>query len=68
MNNQRQFLQQSLSLKNLSSIFALYFLTSRFILFGKVEPQLSLILSPLGDVPNSKTFAPKLLKSFGPDL
>ena len=26
------------------------------------------MLKPLGDVPNSKTFAPKFLKSFGPDL
>ena len=34
-------------------IFVLYFLTKNFILFGKVEPQLSFILNPFGDVPNS---------------
>ena len=49
-------------------ISALYFLTKNFIFLGKVEPQFSLMLKPLGDVPNWKTFAPKLLKSFGPDL
>ena len=33
-------------------ISALCFLTKDFILFGKVEPHLSLILKPFGDVPN----------------
>ena len=34
MNNQRQFLQQSLSLKNLSSIFALYFYSLGSLILG----------------------------------
>tara|TARA_B100000927_G_scaffold241804_1_gene203377 strand:- start:6 stop:533 length:528 start_codon:yes stop_codon:yes gene_type:complete len=34
MNNQRQFLQQSLSIKNLSSIFALYFYSLGSLFLG----------------------------------
>ena len=40
---------------------ALFFFTRNLILFGNVEPQLLLMLIPLGFVPNWKTLAPKVL-------
>ena len=48
--------------------FTLYFLTKNFILLGNVDPHLSLMFKPLGDVPIWYTFAPNDFKSFGPDL
>ena len=49
-------------------ISALCFFVKILIFFGKVDPHLSFIFSPLGEVPISNTFAPRVLNNFGPDL
>ena len=40
-------------------MLALYFFTADLILFGNVDPQLSLIFNPFGFIPIAITFAPK---------
>ena len=47
---------------------ALYFFTANLILFGNVEPQFLLILSPLGFIPIENTLAPKDFSNSGPAL
>ena len=49
-------------------ISALCFFVKALIFFGKVDPHLSFIFNPLGEIPISKTFAPRDLNNFGPDL
>jgi len=49
-------------------ICALFFLTANLILFGYVDPQFLLILSPFGFVPIAITFAPNDFNNSGPAL
>jgi len=58
----------SASPSNEIPISALCFFVKNLILFGKVDPQLSFMFIPFGEVPISKTFAPRDLNNFGPDL